>query len=78
MKKLVSLLVVAAFAASPAEAVTWRKKSKENAEAAEIAKQNDNTRRALRDALPLVLPVWALPFYFHWQQQQVQNEKKKK
>jgi hypothetical protein len=75
MKKLVSLLVIAAFAASPAAAATKRKMSKE---AAEIAKQNDNTRRALRDAVPLVLPVWALPFYFNWQQQQIQNEKKKK
>jgi hypothetical protein len=78
MKKLVVLLVVAAFAASPAAAATKRKMSKEAAEAAEIAKQNDNTRRALRDAFPLVLPVWALPFYFNWQQQQIQNEKKKK
>jgi opacity protein-like surface antigen len=64
MKKFVLLLVVAAFAASPAAAASKPKKSKEAAEAEEIAKQHDNTRRALRDALPLVLPTWSLPFYF--------------
>jgi len=37
---------------------------KQSTEAEEIAKQHDNTRRALRDALPLALPSWSLPFYF--------------
>ena len=70
MKKLVLLLVVAAFAASPAGAASKHKKSeqtaeaKQAAEAADIAKQHDNTRRALRDALPLVLPSWSLPIFF--------------
>src|SRR5207344_2451802 len=70
MKKLVLLLVVAAFAASPAAAASKHKKSeqtaeaKQAAEAADIAKQHDNTRRALRDALPLVLPSWSLPIFF--------------
>ena len=49
MKKLALLFVVAAFAASPAVAASKHKKSKETAEAEEIAKQHDNTRRALRD-----------------------------
>ena len=62
--------VVAAFAASPAVAASKHKKSeqtaeaKQAAEAADIAKQHDNTRRALRDALPLVLPSWSLPIFF--------------
>ena len=64
MKKLVLLLVAAAFAASPALAATKSKKSKEAKEAEEIAKQHDNTRRAVRDALPLALPSWAMPIFF--------------
>lgn len=74
MKKIVLLLVVAAFAASPAAAATKHKKSKQAAEAEEIAKQHDNTRRALRDALPLALPSWSLPIYFSMQK----DEKKTK
>ena len=77
MKKLVLLLVIAAFAASPV-AAQQTKKSKETAEAEEIAKQHDNTRRALRDALPLVLPSWSLPFYFGMHLDETKNEKKKK
>jgi hypothetical protein len=78
MKKLFLLLVVTAFAASPAVAASKHKKSKEAAEAEEIAKQHDNTRRALRDALPLVLPTWSLPIYFSMHQDEKKNEKKKK
>jgi len=82
MKKLVLLLVAVAFAASPAAAASKHKKSKETAEAEEIAKQHDNTRRALRDALPLVLPTWSLPVYFGMHldetKSETKNEKKKK
>ena len=88
MKKLVLLLFVAAFAASPAAAASTHKKSEQTAEAiqaaeaADIAKQHDNTRRALRDALPLVLPSWSLPFFFgmHLDEKmknETKNEKKK-
>jgi hypothetical protein len=56
MKKIVLPVVIAAFAASPAAAATKHKKSKEAAEAEDIAKQHDNTWRAVKDALPLVLP----------------------
>jgi hypothetical protein len=75
MKTLVLLLVVAGLAASPAAA---QKKDKQTAEAEDIAKQHDNTRRALRDALPLVLPSWSLPFYFGMHLDDTKNEKKKK
>jgi hypothetical protein len=82
MKKLALLLVVAAFAASPAVAATKEKKTKQTTEAEEIAKQHDNTRRALRDALPLVLPSWSLPVYFGMHldetKNETKNEKKKK
>lgn len=64
MRKAILLLVVAAFAAAPAIAIAKKKMTKEEAEAAEIAKQNDNTRRALRDSLPLALPSWSLPIFF--------------
>jgi len=66
MKKFVLMLAIAAIAASPAMAATKHKKkmTKEEAEAADIAQQHDNTRRAVRDALPLVLPSWSLPIFF--------------
>ena len=88
MRKLVLLLVVAAFAASPAVAASKHKKSeqtaeaKQAAEAEDIAKQHDNTRRALRDALPLVLSTWSLPLFFgkhidEKMKSEKKNEKKK-
>jgi hypothetical protein len=76
MKKIVLLVVIAAFTVSPASAASKHKKSKQNTEAEEIAKQNDNTRRLLRDALPLVLPTWSLPIYFSMHKDE--SEKKKK
>ena len=76
MKKLALLFVVAAFAASPAVAATKQKKTKQTTEAEEIAKQHDNTRRALRDALPLVLPSWSLPVYFGMHLDETKNETK--
>src|SRR5262245_41090810 len=79
MRKLISLLIVAAFAASsPAAAATKEKKTKQTTEAEEIAKQHDNTRRALRDALPLVLPSWSLPFYFGMHLDETKNKKTEK
>ena len=76
--KLVLMLVVAAFATSPAVAATKQKTVKQTTEAEEIAKQHDNTRRALKDALPLVLPSWSLPIYFGMHLDETKDEKKKK
>lgn len=56
MKKIILLVLVAAFAASPA--VAKQKKAKETESVA--AKQSVNTLRIFRDALP----SWALPIYF--------------
>jgi hypothetical protein len=78
MKKLFLLLVVAAFAASPAAAASKSKKSKEAAEAEDIAKQHDNTWRAVKDSLPLWLPSWSLPVYFTMNKDEKKVEKKKK
>ena len=63
MKKFIVLLAFSAFIAAPATAAT-KQKSKQATEAEEIAKQHDNTLRALRDGLPLILPSWSLPVYF--------------
>jgi len=76
--KLVLMLVVAAIATSPAVAATKQKTIKQTTEAEEIAQQHDNTRRALRDALPLVLPSWSLPVYFGMHLDQTKDDKKKK
>jgi hypothetical protein len=76
--KLVLMLVIAAFATSPAVAATKQKTVKQTTEAEDIAKQHDNTRRALRDALPLVLPSWSLPIYFGMHLDQTKDEKNKK
>jgi Ni/Co efflux regulator RcnB len=66
----------------PRAAMTKHKKkmTKEEAEAADIAQQHDNTRRALRDALPLVLPSWAVPIYFgtHMDEKMKEGDKKPK
>jgi len=75
--KLVLMLFIAAFATSPAVAATKQKTVKQTTEAEDIAKQHDNTRRALRDALPLVLPSWSLPIYFGMHLDQTKDEKKK-
>ncbi len=78
MKKLVFLLAAAAVAVSPVIADAKVKKSKEAAEAEEIAKQHDNTRRALRDSLPLWLPSWSLPIYFNMNKDEPEKKKKHK
>lgn len=59
---VILLLVISAFAVSPATAAS-KQKSKQTTEAEEIAKQHDN--RALHDGLPLILPTWSLPIYFN-------------
>jgi len=59
-------------------AASKQKKSKEAAEAEQIAKQNDNTKRLLVALVPLVLPSWSLPVYFNLHQDEKKAEKKKK
>ncbi len=63
MRNIVWLLILV-FSVSSAAAEVRQKKPKQTTEAEEIAKQHDNTLRALRDGLPLVLPRWSLPLYF--------------
>lgn len=80
MKKLVLLIAAAAILALPALAEAKKKKmTPEEAEAAKIAQDNDNTRRAMRDSLPLILPSWAVPIYFgtHMDEKMKEGDKKK-
>jgi Ni/Co efflux regulator RcnB len=66
---------------SAAAATKHKKKmTKEEAEAADIAQQHDNTRRAMRDALPLVLPSWSMPIFFgmHMDEKLKEGDKKPK
>jgi hypothetical protein len=78
MKKLVFLLAAAALAVSPVIADAKAKKSKEQLEAEDIAKQHDNTYRAVRDSLPLWLPSWSLPIYFSMNKDDHDKNAKKK
>jgi opacity protein-like surface antigen len=81
MKKLVLLAAALAIAASPALAAAKKKKmTKEEEENAKIAQEHDNTRRALRDGLPLVLPSWAIPIYFgtHMDEKMKEGDKPQK
>jgi hypothetical protein len=79
MKKIVFVLVATALAVSPAFAKKHKKMTKEEKEAADIAQQHDNTYRAVRDSLPLVLPSWSLPVYFgmHMDEKLKEGDKKK-
>ncbi len=78
MRKFAVLLVAAAFAVSPAAAATKPKKDKQTAEAEQLTKDHDNTRRALRDSLPLLLPSWSLPIFFgmHMDEKLKEGDKK--
>lgn len=69
MKKFVFAVMIAAVAASPAMAA---KKSKKAAAAAEPppANSNEASWRLARDAFPIVLPSWAMPFYLNAKNQQ--------
>ena len=63
MKRILILLVAAAFAASPALAAKKHAKAKQT-EAEQIAQQREYTKRVLVDSLPIVLPTWSLPVFF--------------
>jgi hypothetical protein len=61
MKKVLLVAVVAAFAASPALAAKKSKKMRHH-----MAAQSDsfdNSKRFVRDAMPIFLPTWMLPIY---------------
>ncbi len=79
MKKLVSLFVAVVLIGSPAWAAKTKKMTKEQAEAAELAKQHDNSWRLVRDSAPLVLPTWSLPIFFgmHMDEKLKAGDKKK-
>lgn len=76
MKKFALLLAVAAVATTPAVAASKHKKAQQQESV--FAKQSANTMRILRDGAPLVLPSWALPFYFGMGMDTSGRHKKKK
>ena len=80
MKKFILLVAALAIAASPALAAKKKKMTKEEEDAAKVAEYNDNTRRALRDSLPLWLPSWAVPIYFgtHMDEKMKEGDKREK
>lgn len=57
-----------------------KRMTKEEKEAADIAQQHDNSYRAVRDALPLVLPSWSMPIFFglHMDEKLKEGDKKPK
>jgi hypothetical protein len=75
MKKIVLLLVAAAFAAAPAAAATKHKK-KAKPEQSVFMKQSENTWRIIKEGVPLVLPSWLLPVYFHMHKDEDKGAKK--
>ncbi len=77
MQKTILLIFITAFAVSPAFAA-GKAKSKQATEAEDIAKQHDNTLRALRDGLPLILPSWSLPVYFNMNKDEKSEKPAKK
>ncbi len=78
MKKIVLLLLVAAFATSPATAASKHKKARPKQQESEFQKQSRNTMRILRDGAPLVLPTWSLPIYFGTGMDTTQKQKEAK
>ena len=65
MRKIVLLAAAAALAASPIAAdAKAKKKTAEELEKERIEQEHDNTKRAVRDSLPLFLPSWSLPAWF--------------
>jgi hypothetical protein len=74
MKKISLLLVVAGLAAAPAAAAPKQKMLTYE----EAMKQNQKSFQLVVEGLPLVLPSWALPFYFGMQKNKAQQGAKKK
>jgi len=63
MRQLALFVALAMIAASPALAAPKKKAAPKQPEMADWQKQNDNSYRFARDALPIFLPSWAQPIY---------------
>ena len=65
MKKIALVLVVLAVAVSPAAAKKKHHRHRMTTASAQKYDPNEASWRLVRDALPLVLPTWAMPIYFN-------------
>ena len=70
MRKIMLLTAVLAVAALPstADAAKKRKRVAAPAPAAQNVNPNEASGRFVRDAVPVFIPTWALPFYLSQQQ----------
>ena len=75
MKKIALLLIVAIVAATTASAA--EKKPWEMTYEEAMA-QNAKSWRLVKEGAPLVLPTWALPFYFAYKDAETQQQGQKK
>lgn len=76
--KTISLLVIISILAGPAAAIAAEPQQK-LLTYEEAMEQNRKSWKLVKEGLPLVLPTWALPFYFTMQKQQdAQKDKNKK
>jgi hypothetical protein len=71
MRKFMLLVAAVAIAALPSTAHAAKKVRKQAVAAAPAQNVNPNeaSGRFLRDAVPVILPTWALPFYLSQQHQ---------
>jgi hypothetical protein len=72
MKKIMTALIAAAVLATPALADSKKKPKMSEAEA-----QRDASWRLVKNGLPLLLPSWLLPVYFHMHDKDKDKDAKK-
>ena len=77
MKRIALLVLVAAFAASPAMAAKKKAAAKPKAEPT-VFERNEAGYRFVRDSLPIYLPTWAMPVYMAHQKANAPAKSKKK
>ena len=83
MKKIAALLILAAFAATPAVAASKKKSAPKGPHQMtydEAMAYNKKNLSLIVQGLPLILPTWSLPIYFKMQEHadQPKHGKRKK
>lgn len=75
MQKIALLLLVSAVAAMPAAAIAKKKTKKMVHATAQKIDPNEASWRFVKNGLPLILPTWALPIYFHMHDKDMKKKK---